>query len=60
MEMQLASYTHTFGDTEVVYGYFAMKHRSGKSKDDDGRFLDSAGNGVKEFDEFRQSISAGK
>jgi hypothetical protein len=37
-----------------------MKHRSGKSKDDDGRFLDSAGNGVKEFDEFWQSISAGK
>lgn len=60
MELQLASYTRTFGDTEIVYGYFAMKHRSGKSKDDDGRSIDSAGNSMKEFDEFWQSISAGK
>ncbi len=59
MEIQLAVYTRTLGDTTVLYGYYGMRKKGKKSKDD-APFLDSAGKGVKDFDEFWKSIQAPK
>ena len=55
MEIQLAAYKRTVGETEVAYGYYAMRHKGVKDKDD-GVFLDGSGNGVKDFEKFCQSI----
>jgi hypothetical protein len=55
MEIQLAAYTRTVGGTKVAYGYYAMRHRDGKSKDD-GTLLDNSGKGVEKFDKFCRSI----
>jgi hypothetical protein len=60
MEVQLTTYTRTFGETQVVYGYFAMRNQSGKGKDADGRFLDGAGAGSGDFEKFWKSISPSK
>lgn len=57
MEIQLAVYTRTLGETTLLYGYYGMRHKGKKSKDD-APFLDSAGKGVKDFDEFWKSIHA--
>lgn len=57
MDVQLATYTRTFGETVIVYGYYAMR-RKGKEGKDDGRLLDSSGGGVEDFDKFWQSIRA--
>jgi len=59
MEIQLVSYTRTLGATTVVYGYFAMRHKSGKHKDD-ASFIDAYGKGVEAFDKFWQSIKESK
>ena len=59
MELQLASYTRTLGNVTVIYGYYGMKHKGGKNKDD-APFLDSTGKGVEGFDKFWKSIHATK
>lgn len=55
MEIQLAAYNRTVGETKVSYGYYAMRHKGGKDKDD-GVFLDGSGSGVKDFEKFCRSI----
>jgi hypothetical protein len=55
MEIQLAAYTRTLGATTVVYGYYAMRHKSGKHKDD-APFIDASGKGAETFDKFWRSI----
>jgi hypothetical protein len=55
MEIQLAAYTRTVGETKVAYGYYARRLK-GKADGDDGVMLDSSGKGVKAFEEFRKSI----
>lgn len=55
MEVQLAFYSRPEG---VAYGYFGMRHK--KAKDDDAKFLDSGGAGVKGFDELAKSINKSK
>jgi hypothetical protein len=59
MEIQLAVYTRRLGETTVLYGYYGMRQKGKKSKDD-APFLDSAGKGAKDFDEFWKSIQAPK
>ena len=59
MEIQFAAYNRTVGETKVSYGYYAMRHK-GEKKKDDGVFLDGSGNGVKEFEKFCQSIQPDK
>lgn len=51
MEVQLAFYSRPEG---VAYGYFAMRHK--KAKDDDAKFLDAKGSGVKALDEVSKSM----
>lgn len=53
-EMQVAIYERTTGARPFLYGYFAMRHKSGKS--DDGKFLDEQGQGVKAFDKLWKSF----
>ena len=53
-EMQVAIYERTGGPRPFLYGYFAMRHKSGKG--DDGKFLDDQGQGVKAFDKLWQSF----
>jgi hypothetical protein len=55
IEIQLAAYTRTVGETKVAYGYYARRLK-GKTDKDDGILLDSEGKGVKAFDEFCASI----
>lgn len=55
MDVQLAAYTRTVGETKVAYGYYARRLK-GKTDKDDGVLLDSAGKGVKAFDAFCESI----
>lgn len=59
LEIQLAAYNRTVGETKVSYGYYAMRHKGEKSKDD-GVFLDGSGGGVKDFEKFCQSIRPSK
>ncbi len=59
LEIQLAAYTRNVGGTKVAYGYYAMRHK-GNAKKDDAVLLDSSGNGVKEFDDFCESIHESK
>lgn len=59
MEIQFAAYNRTVGEAKVSYGYYAMRHK-GERKKDDGAFLDGSGNGVKEFEKFCQSIKPWK
>lgn len=54
-EVQVAIYIRNYDGTEVAYGYFAMREK-GKKREDEGRFLDSSGGGVEDFDKFWQSI----
>jgi hypothetical protein len=58
-EIQLAFYTRTLGATTVVYGYYAMRHKSGKHKDD-APFIDTTGKGAETFDKFSRSIQESK
>jgi hypothetical protein len=60
MELQLASYMRTVGGATIMYGYYGMRHKGGKSKKDDALFIDSSGKGVEDFDKFWQSIHASK
>ena len=53
-ELQVAIYERTTGPRPFLYGYFAMRHKSGKS--DDGKFLDAQGLGVKAFDKLWKSF----
>ena len=53
MQIQLAFYSRPEG---VAYGYFAMRHK--KKQDDDARFVDEKGSGVKAFDEMAKTISS--
>lgn len=53
-ELQVAIYERTGGPRPFLYGYFAMRHKSGKG--DDGKFLDDLGQGVKAFDKLWQSF----
>jgi hypothetical protein len=53
-EMQVAIYERTTGVRPFLYGYFAMRHKSGKS--DDGKFLDEQGQGVKAFEKLWKSF----
>ena len=53
MEVQLVFYSRPEG---VAYGYFAMRHK--KAKDDDAKFVDAKGAGVKAFDELAKTISS--
>ena len=59
-DVQIATYTRPIGDYKYLYGYFAMRTKNSKSKEQSGDFLDNTGKGVKEFDEFWQSISKRK
>jgi len=59
MEIQLAVYTRTFGVTKVLYGYYGMRNK-GEKKKDDAPFMDAAGKGVEDFDKFWKSIKASK
>ena len=59
MEIELAAYTRTVGETKVAYGYYAIRHKGAENKDD-GILLDNSGNGVKAFDEFCKSIHESK
>jgi hypothetical protein len=59
MEIQLAAYTRDVGGTKVAYGYYARRLK-GKNDKDDGVLLDSAGKGVKAFDQFCESIKESK
>jgi hypothetical protein len=45
MEIQLAVFSRSLSAQDVACGYFAMRHKNGK-------FIDSSGKGVKEFDKF--------
>lgn len=53
MEVQLVFYSRPEG---VAYGYFAMRHK--KAQDDDAKFIDANGKGVKAFDELAKTISS--
>lgn len=53
-ELQVAIYERTAGPRPFLYGYFAMRHKAGKS--DDGKFLDENGQGVKAFDKLWKSL----
>lgn len=53
-ETQIAIYERVTGSKPVLYGYFAMRHKPGK--DDDGKFLDEQGQGVKAFDKLWKSF----
>jgi hypothetical protein len=57
MELQFVTYERTTG-APFLYGYFAMRHKSGKG--DNGRFIDEQGKGVKAFDELWQSMPGSK
>lgn len=59
MQVQLASYIFTLSEKKVAYGYFAMQHVE-KRRGDDGRFLDSSGGGVKDFEKLWKSIQPAK
>jgi hypothetical protein len=54
-EMQVAIFERTTGPRPLLYGYFAMLHKSGKG--DDGKFLDEQGQGVKAFDKLWKSFT---
>ncbi|HZS47413.1 MAG TPA: hypothetical protein VFC63_20245 [Blastocatellia bacterium] len=58
--IQIAMFIRKVGSYQYVYGHFAMMDKSGKSKEQNGAFLDKDGKGVKEFDEFWRSISKEK
>jgi hypothetical protein len=58
MEIQVAVYDRTVGATRVLYGYYGMRHK--EKKKDDAPFLDSSGEGVKDFDKFWKSIKESK
>lgn len=58
IEVQVGAYERTENSYLLVYGYFAMRHKSGKG--DNGRFLDEQGKGVKEFDKLWQSFGGKK
>jgi hypothetical protein len=53
-ETQIAIYERTTGRIPLLYGYFAMRHKSGKGED--GKFLDEQGQGVKAFDKLWKSF----
>jgi hypothetical protein len=55
MEIQLAVYDRTLGGTRILYGYYGMRHK-GKKEKDDAPFMDASGNGVDDFDKFWRSI----
>jgi len=59
-EIQIAVFVRKIVDTPYVYGHFAMKVKSGKSKEQNGTFLDKDGKGVKEFDDFWRSLGREK
>ncbi|HYN84679.1 MAG TPA: hypothetical protein VER32_05460 [Pyrinomonadaceae bacterium] len=54
-QVQVATYARADATHRLVYGYFAMRHTP-KGRDDDGKFLDEQGGGVKEFADFRKSL----
>ncbi len=54
MDVQLALYTRGREGGEIVYGYFAMRHKNGSGEN--GRFLDNTGQGVEDFDKFWKTI----
>jgi hypothetical protein len=57
-EVQIATYERMENSHLLVYGYFAMRHTSGKGEN--GRFLDEQGKGVKDFDKLWQSFRGQK
>lgn len=59
MEIQLVLYTRRLGATTIVYGYYGMRHKAGKHKDD-APFVDATGKGAGDFDKFWKSIKASK
>lgn len=59
MEIQLAIYARTFGVTKVLYGYYGMRNKGDKKKED-APFMDASGKGVEDFDKFWKSIKASK
>lgn len=58
MEVQVLTYHRAENSSLFAYGYFAMRHKSGKG--DDGKFLDEQGKGVKDFDKLWQSFGGKK
>lgn len=60
MLVQIAAYNRMVEGQEIVYGYFAMRQKSGKDKDPAGEFVDESGGGVKDFDKFWKTIRAEK
>ena len=59
-EIQVAAYTRTLGGSQFMYGYFAMRSKTGKEKESKGIFLDETGKGIKDFDKFWRSIKKGQ
>jgi predicted aspartyl protease len=53
-DIQIVIYERTTGVRPFLYGYFAMRHHSGK--EDDGEFLDDKGQGVKAFEKLWKSF----
>jgi hypothetical protein len=58
MEVQMGSYERIEAANPLVYAYFAMRHKKGKS--DDGKFLDENGKGIKDLDKLWQSFGGKK
>lgn len=50
--IQITTYEREWNGLSFVYGYFAMKSKTSKSKDDSAIFLDENGKGSKVFDSF--------
>jgi hypothetical protein len=59
MEVQLVTYSRTVGSWNVLYGYYGMRHKGKKAKDDAG-FIDASGKGVEDFDKLWKTIQAPK
>ena len=59
LEIQLSVYSRTLGATTVLYGYYGMKHKGKKNKDD-APFIDASGKGVQDFDKLWKSIQESK
>jgi hypothetical protein len=55
-DIQIAMFVRKIVDAPYIYGHFAMKDKTGKSKEQNGTFLDNDGKGIKEFDDFWRSL----
>ncbi len=54
--LQITTYEREWNGLKLIYGYFARKSKTSKSKDDSANFLDENGKGSKVFDAFWKSF----